>query len=73
MVPRRFLEMAFRYALSQPGIASAVIGMATRAELHQNIQWAKNFKAITSREAAKLREIGKQFAKNWGPHFGPVV
>ena len=73
MMPRRFLEMAFRYALSQPGIASAVIGMATRAELHQNIQWAKNFKAITSREAAKLREIGKQFAKNWGPHFGPVV
>ena len=73
MIPRLFLEMAFRYALSQPGIASAVIGMATRAELHQNIQWAKNFKAITSREAAKLREIGKQFAKNWGPHFGPVV
>ena len=73
MMPHRFLEMAFRYALSQPGIASAVIGMATRAELHQNIQWAKNFKAITSRDAAKLREIGKQFAKNWGPHFGPVV
>ena len=73
MMPRQFHDMAFRYALSQPGIASAAIGMATRAELHQNIKRAKNFKAITSREAAKLREIGKQFAKNWGPHFGPVV
>ena len=65
--------MAFRYALSQPGIASAAIGMATRAELHQNIKWAKNFKPITSREAAKIREMGKEVAKNWGPHFGPIV
>ncbi len=73
MIPQRFHEMAFRYALSQPGIASAAIGMATRAELHQNIKWAKNFKPITSREAAKIREMGKEVAKNWGPHFGPVV
>ena len=73
MIPQRFHEMAFRYALSQPGIASAAIGMATRAELHQNIKWAKNFKPITSREAAKIREMGKEFAKNWGPHFGPIV
>jgi hypothetical protein len=47
--------------------------MATRAELHQNIKWAKNFKPITSREAAKIREMGKEVAKNWGPRFGPVV
>ena len=73
MMPRQFHEMAFRYALSQPGIASAAIGMATRAELHQNIKWAKNFKPMTSREVAKLRAMGKDLAKNWGPHFGPVV
>jgi uncharacterized protein len=73
MVPRQFHEMAFRYALSQPGIASAAIGMATRAELHQNIKRAQNFKPVTSREVAKLRAIGKDYAKNWGPHFGPVV
>ncbi len=73
MLPPRFHEMAFRYALSQPGIASAAIGMATRVELHQNIKWAQNFKPITSREAVKLRAIGKEFANNWGPHFGPVV
>lgn len=73
MMPPRYHEMAFRYALSQPGIASAAIGMATRAELHQNIKWAKNFKPITSREMAKLRAIGKEFAKNWGPHLGPPL
>ena len=73
MVPRQFHEMAFRYALSQPGIASAAIGMVTRAELYQNIKWAQNFKPINSREAAKLRAIGKDFSKNWGPHFGPVI
>jgi uncharacterized protein len=73
MVPRQFHDMAFRYALSQPGVASAAIGMATRAELHQNIKRAQNFKPITSREAEKLRAMGKDFAENWGPHFGPIV
>ncbi len=73
MMPARYHEMAFRYALSQPGIASAAIGMATRAELHQNIKRAKNFKPITRGEAAKLRAIGKGLSQNWGPHLGPVI
>ena len=73
MVPPRFHEMAFRYALSQSGIASAAIGMATWEELHQNVKWAKSFRPITSGEAVKLRAIGKDLSKNWGSHFGPVV
>lgn len=71
-MPRKLLEAAFRYALSRPGVASAAIGMATRAELHQNIQWAKNFKPLKSGEAAQLSRIGKDLASDWGPRFGPV-
>lgn len=73
LMPAKYLEMAFRYALSLPNVSSAVIGMATRAELHQNIQWAKSFKPLTSREANHLRHIGKEWATQWGPHFGALV
>lgn len=73
MMPQQFHEMAFRYALSQPGVASAAIGMATRQELHQNIMWANSFKPVTHREVSKLREMGKKLANAWGPHFGPVA
>ena len=69
----RNLEMAFRYALSQPGVASAAIGMATRAELHQNLKWVNNLKPLTSREMLQLRERGRSLAKNWGAHLGAAV
>ncbi len=72
LMPRKHLEAALRYALSRPGVASAAIGMATRAELHQNIQWAKNFKPLTSGEAAQLSRIGQDLASDWGPRFGPA-
>ena len=66
-------DLAFRYALSIPGIASTAIGMATRVELHQNIKRAKTFKPITPLEANRLKKIGQQLAKNWGPHLGAVT
>ena len=51
-------DLAFRYALSIPGIASTAIGMATRFELHQNIKRAKTFKPITPLETNRLKIIG---------------
>ena len=72
-MPRKYLEVAFRYALSQPGVASAAIGMATAAELKQNAAWAKNFKPLMPWEIAQLRSIGKDLSKDWGPHLGPIV
>lgn len=71
-MPRENLNMAFRYALSQPNVASAAIGMATSAELHQNIQWARSFKPLSPREMTQLRTMGKELANNWGPHFGSI-
>ncbi len=72
LMPRPHLNAAFRYALSQPAVGSAVIGMATSEELRLNAQWAKNFKPLTAREMAQLREAGKKLAIEWGPHFGSV-
>jgi predicted aldo/keto reductase-like oxidoreductase len=73
LMPRKYLEVAFRYALSQPGVASAAIGMATAAELKQNAAWAKNFKPLMPGEIAQLRSIGKDLSKDWGPHLGKIV
>jgi predicted aldo/keto reductase-like oxidoreductase len=66
-------DMAFRYALSQPGVACAVIGMATRDELLQNVERAKRFKPLTETEMAQILATGKQLAANWGAHYGAVA
>jgi predicted aldo/keto reductase-like oxidoreductase len=73
LMPDRYLKEAFRYAQSIPGVAAAVVGMATQAELRQNVEWSKNFKNLSSREMAQLIEVGKKFASNWGPHLGKIV
>ena len=72
LMPIKYLNLAFRYSLSQPGVASAAIGMATSSELNQNVKWARNFKPLTSREATQLRIIGKNLASDWGPHLGSI-
>jgi predicted aldo/keto reductase-like oxidoreductase len=72
-MPADFLELALRYALSQPSVACAVVGMATKEELRQNLAWAKAFCPLTHAERAELTSVGHQLARKWGPHFGPVV
>ncbi len=73
LLPPKYLKEAFRYAQSLPGVSSAVIGMATQTELHQNLQWAKSFKNLSSREAAQLIKLGKKLASEWGPHLGKII
>ncbi len=72
LLPKQNLNIALRYALSQPGVASAAIGMATSAELHQNVQWARDLKPLTPREETQLRTMGKNFSNDWGPHLGSI-
>ena len=65
-------SLAFRYALGLPGLATAVIGMYNEQELDQNIQWAREWTPLTPEEAGQLAREGRELAKEWGPHFGPV-
>lgn len=73
MVPADHLDLAFRYALSLPNAACAVIGMATREELHQNVRRAKAFTPLSRQESTLLQSVGTRLAAQWGPHFGAVV
>src|SRR6185369_6747728 len=62
VMPREHLQTAFRYALGQPGVACAVIGMATRDELRQNIAWAKAFQPLSADELAQANTLGQRLA-----------
>jgi predicted aldo/keto reductase-like oxidoreductase len=73
MMPLEHHEQAFRYALSQPHVALACIGMATSAELRRNVAWAKSFTPMTAQEIAALHAVGKELAAKWKHHFGAVV
>jgi len=66
------IPLAVRYALGLPGAAMAVLGMASRAELHQNIALARAYQPLTTEEQATLKTIGTALAKEWGPRFGAV-
>jgi predicted aldo/keto reductase-like oxidoreductase len=63
---------AFRYVLGLPGVAVAVIGVYTVAELEQNITWARAWEPLTREEEERLSDEGRAVAAEWGPHFGEV-
>ncbi len=73
LMPPAYLDLAFRYALSVAHVTCAVIGMATPGELQANLQRARTFSPLKSRERETLRTVGQALASQWGTHFGSVV
>ena len=69
VMPRSQLDLAFRYALSQPQVACAVIGMATSQELKENLARARRFAPLRPQEKKRLEFLGQGMAKEWGAHF----
>src|SRR5262249_53452273 len=63
---------AFRYALGLPGVAVAVIGMYSIAELEQNSAWAQDWTPLSLDEQRRLEGEGRAVAAAWGAHFGAV-
>jgi len=72
-MPLEYHEMAFRYALSQPGVCCAVLGMVTPQELEDNLGRARRFHPLSPGEARHLSHAGARLARQWGDHFGPVT
>lgn len=65
-------ELALRWALSLPGVATAVVGMYTEKELQQNIEWARRHQPLNEAEQVQLRNQAQRLATHWGEHFGPA-
>ena len=64
-------EPAMRWALEQAGVAIAVIGMFSEAEIEQNVRWAHRARPLTADERRMLDHEGRALAESWGEHFGP--
>ena len=64
-------EHALRWALDQEQVAIAVIGMFDRAEVEQNVRWARRTRPLTAAERQALEQEGRALAAHWGEHFGP--
>jgi len=73
LMPNSYLDTAFRYALSVPQVTCAVIGMATPRELKENLERARTFSPLNSREGENLMQVGRALAAQWGTHFGALI
>ena len=72
-MPEAFLPNAVRYSLSLPGVATAVIGVHSIAQLEQNVAFAKAYQPLSDVETASLENYGKELAEAWGPRFGAAT
>jgi hypothetical protein len=67
-----FVELAIRYALGVPGVATANLGVHTAEQLRQNVEHVARYRPLSTTESDSLLVHGKEMAAQWGPHFGPV-
>lgn len=67
------LEMAVRYSLGFPGVATLNLGVHNREQLRKNVQMVKRYQPLADDDQERLRTLGKQLAQQWGPHFGPIA
>lgn len=72
-MPVEHHNMAFRYALSQPSVCCATIGMVTHRELEENLNRARTFQPLSLEEARRLHDTGARLARQWTDHLGPVA
>jgi predicted aldo/keto reductase-like oxidoreductase len=53
---------ALFYAMSVPGVSTTISGMDSMEVLDQNLEILRNFKPLSDKQMAQLREHGKQFS-----------
>lgn len=68
-MPEELRQASFRWVLSQPDVATAVIGMGSLKELEQNVEWARSWKPMAKEEADDLKKKTVPLAKEWGAHL----
>ncbi len=64
---------AIRYAVTLPGVASAVMGLCTPDEARQAIATIKSAEPLDDAELATLLAKGKGLVDGLGYHYGPAV
>jgi len=67
------IEMAIRYALSTPGVATANLGVHKIEQVRENVKHVAAFKPLTDGERKKLAKLGGRMAGKLGEHYGPAA
>jgi predicted aldo/keto reductase-like oxidoreductase len=67
------LELAVRYSLGVPGVATLDIGCHNVQQIRKNIAMVRNAKPLAADELAKVEALGKDLAVQWKDHLGPVA
>ena len=67
------LELAVRYALGLPGVATLNIGVHNVEQLRKDVEMVKRYQPLTAEEQAKCLALGKELASRWGQHLGPLA
>jgi hypothetical protein len=67
------LQNAVRYALGTPGVCTANLGVHNMDQLRQNVELVKKCTPLSEDEDRELAQLGRQLARDWGPHFGDVA
>ena len=65
-------ELAFRYAMGLPDVATVVLGCYDMRELNEAIAWTRTFEPLPEERQQDLLARGRELAKQWGPVYGPV-
>jgi predicted aldo/keto reductase-like oxidoreductase len=73
LVGTDYVDLAIRYVLSLPGVATANLGVHTIEQFRHNLAVVQRSQPLNAEEHDRLATVGRQLAKEWGPHFGPAV
>lgn len=65
-------ERAVRYALGIPNLSVAIMGMKSVPELKKAVATVRAYRKFDEREQRELTKLGKEMAKQWGEHRGPI-
>lgn len=69
----KYLELAMRYAVDTPGVATLNIGVNNAEQVRKNVAMARNLRPLSADERAECLALGKKLAGQWGLHFGPLA
>jgi predicted aldo/keto reductase-like oxidoreductase len=69
----QYLELAVRYALGIPGVATLNIGVHNPDQVRKNVEMVKRYQPLAAAELAQCLDLGKRLAADWGSHFGPLA
>ena len=67
------LDLAVRYSLGIPGVATLDLGCHNVEQIRKNIEMVSKAQPLSADDKAKVEALGKEYAAQWKDHFGPLA